>query len=87
MDRFEEARHLAGEALDITETPASAEFDYAISAVAPVVTNLILRVRDGDHVPASCRLPAGATIENRVKIDELYHSSDAKLLQSIADVA
>lgn len=86
-NRLEEARQLAGEALDITETPSSAEFDYAISTAAPVAGNLILHVRDGGHVASIVPVPEGANGENRVKIDELYHRTDAATLRAVADVA
>ncbi|MBM7049261.1 NADP-dependent oxidoreductase [Rhizobium lusitanum] len=86
-NRLEEARQLAGEALDITQTPSTAKFDYAISAAAPVAGNLILHVRDGGHVASIVPVPEGANAENRVKIDELYHRTDAETLQAVAEVA
>ncbi|MFB9037911.1 NADP-dependent oxidoreductase [Xanthomonas arboricola] len=85
--RLEEARQLAGEALDITETPSSAEFDYAISAAAPVAGNLIRHVRNGGHITSIVPVPEGANADHRVRIDELYHRTDAEMLQAVVEVA
>lgn len=84
---LEEARQLAGEALDITQAPSRAEFDFAISAAAPVAGNLIQHVRDGGHIASIVAVPEGANAENRVKIDELYHRTDAETLQAVAEAA
>jgi NADPH:quinone reductase-like Zn-dependent oxidoreductase len=86
-NRLEEARQLAGEALDITQTPSSAEFDYAISAAAPVAGNLIGHVRDGGHVASIVPVPEGANAEHRVKIDEIYHRTDVETLKAVVEVA
>ncbi|MGQ5354698.1 NADP-dependent oxidoreductase [Xanthomonas arboricola pv. corylina] len=85
--RLEEARQLAGEALDITETPSSAEFDYAISAAAPVAGNLIRHVRNGGHITSIVPVPEGANADHRVRIDELYRRTDAEMLQAVVEVA
>ncbi|WP_246705604.1 zinc-binding dehydrogenase [Rhizobium sp. P40RR-XXII] len=73
--------------LDITERPANAGFEYAISAAAPVIGNVILHVRDGGKIVSIVPVPEGASAENRVKIDELYHRTDAETLQAVAEVA
>lgn len=86
-NRLAEARQLAGEVLDITERPANAGFDYAISAAAPVAGNVILHMRDGGQIASIVPVPEGANAENRVKIDELYHRTDAETLQAVAEVA
>lgn len=86
-ERLEEARRLAGEALDITQRPDSATFDYAISAAAPVADNLIRHVRNGGHVASIVPVPDGANAGNRITIHELYHRTDAAMLAAVADVA
>lgn len=86
-DRIEEARELAGEALDITAMPASPSFDYAISAAAPVALNLIRHVRDGGQVASIVPVPEGANPGNRVRIHELYHRTDAGTLSAVASAA
>jgi NADPH:quinone reductase-like Zn-dependent oxidoreductase len=86
-ERLEEARQLAGEALDVTEPPAGATFDYAISAAAPVAGNLIRHVRDGGQVASIVPVPEGANADNRVTIHELYHRTDAGTLAAVADAA
>lgn len=83
-DRIDEARHLAGEALDITAPPADATFDYAISAAAPVALNLIRHVRDGGQVASIVPVPEGVNTGNRVRIHELYHRADACTLAAVA---
>jgi NADPH:quinone reductase-like Zn-dependent oxidoreductase len=85
--RLEEARQLTGEALDITKTPSRTEFDYAISAAAPVAGNLIRHVRDGGHIVSIVPVPEGANAELRLKIDEIYHRTDAETLKAVVDVA
>jgi NADPH:quinone reductase-like Zn-dependent oxidoreductase len=86
-DRLDEARALAGEAVDINATPVDAAFDYAISAAAPVAANLIRYVRDGGRVASIVPVPEGANPGNRVIIDELYHRTDAGMLEAVADAA
>ncbi len=86
-NRLEEARKLAGEALDITKTPSSAEFDYAISTAAPVAGNLIRHVRDGGHVACVAQVSEGLNAEHRVKISQIYHRTDAETLKAVVEVA
>ena len=86
-DRLEEARKLAGEALDITKRPTDATFDYAISAAAPVAGNLIGHVRDGGQVASIVPVPEDAKSRNRVTIHELYHRTDAEMLAAVAKAA
>ena len=86
-DRLEEARQLAGEALDITQTPIDAAFDYAISAATPVAGNVIAHVRDGGQVASIVPVPEDANAGNRVTIHELYHRTDAGMLEAVADAA
>lgn len=82
--RLAEARELAGEALDITEPPANATFDFAISAAAPVATNLIAHVRDNGRVVSIVPVPQGTNAGSRVIINELYHRTDASILEAVA---
>lgn len=86
-ERLEEARQLAGEALDITAAPASPAFDFAISAAGPVAGNLIAQVRDGGQVASIVPVPEGANAGNRVTIHELYHRTDAATLDAVLDAA
>ncbi|RUM22149.1 NADP-dependent oxidoreductase [Rhizobium vallis] len=86
-DRVDEARRLAGEAIDIGAPPTDATFDYAISAAAPVAANLIAHVRDGGQVASIVPVPEGANTGNRVTIHELYHRADASTLAAVADAA
>lgn len=86
-ERLSEARALAGEAVDITTSPESPGFDYAISAAAPVAENLIAHVRDGGQVASIVPVPEGAKTDNRVTIHELYHRTDAATLDAVLDAA
>ncbi|WP_375779380.1 NADP-dependent oxidoreductase [Bradyrhizobium sp. ma5] len=86
-ERLEEARRLAGEALDITQPPGNATFDYAISAATPVANNLIRHVRDGGYVASIVPVPDGTNVANRVTIHQLYHRTDPGTLAAVADVA
>lgn len=86
-ERLEEARQLAGEALDITAPPAGATFDYAISAAAPAAMHLIQHVRDGGQVVSIVPVPEGANTGNRVRIQEIYHRADAATLEAVANAA
>lgn len=86
-ERLEEARKLAGEALDITAPPAAAVFDYAISAAAPVAGALIAHVRDGGVVASIVPVPEGANSGGRVTIHELYHRTEAATLDAVLEAA
>lgn len=86
-ERLDEARELAGDALDITVPPASATFDYAISAAGPVAGNLIRHVCNGGVVASIVPVPADANADNRVTIRELYHRTDAAMLDAVLDAA
>ncbi|WP_095203673.1 NADP-dependent oxidoreductase [Mesorhizobium carmichaelinearum] len=86
-DQLEEARQLAGEALDITQPPAAATFDYAISAAAPAASNLIRHVRDGGQIASIVPVPEDGNVRDRVTIYELYHRADAATLAAVADAA
>jgi NADPH:quinone reductase-like Zn-dependent oxidoreductase len=86
-DRLEEARDLAGEAIDITSVPVEATFEHAISAAAPAALNLMRHVRDGGQVASIVPVPEGANPGSRVRIHELYHRTDAATLSAVARVA
>lgn len=86
-ERLAEARELAGEALDIGVPSASPKFDFAISAAAPVAGHLIAHVRDGGQVASIVPVPEGANAGNRVTIHELYHRTDAAMLDAVLDAA
>lgn len=86
-ERLNEARDLAGEAVDITVSPAAATFDYAISAAAPVAEHLIGHVRDGGRVASIVPVPKDANADGRVMIHELYHRTDAATLDAVLDAA
>jgi len=85
--RLDEALKVAGDALDITVSPASPTFDFAISAAAPVAGNLIGHVRDGGQVASIVPVPEGAKAGNRVIIHELYHHTDTVTLDAVLDAA
>jgi len=86
-ERLEEARSLAGQALDITVPAAERVFDFAISAATPVALNLIGHVRDGGRVASIVPVPEGANINNRLTIYELYHQTDAATLDAVLAAA
>lgn len=86
-ERLDEARAVAGDALDITVPAASPVFDFAISAAAPVAGNLIGQVRDGGQIASIVPVPEGANAGNRVTIHALYHRTDAATLDAVLDAA
>lgn len=87
-DRLDEARELAGDAIDISSAPPSTSvFDLAISAAGPVAAHLIGNVRDGGRIASIVPVPDGANAGNRVTIHELYHQTDAKTLDAVIDAA
>jgi NADPH:quinone reductase-like Zn-dependent oxidoreductase len=85
--RLDEARELAGEALDITQPPSHAMFDHAISAAGAVAEQLIAHVRDGGQVASIVPVPPDANPGNRVVIHEIYHRTDAATLDAVLDAA
>jgi NADPH:quinone reductase-like Zn-dependent oxidoreductase len=86
-ERLEEAEELAGEALDITMPPVNATFDFAISAAGPVAGHLIQHIRDGGQVASIVPVPEDANPGNRVTIHELYHRTDAAMLNAVLETA
>ena len=86
-ERLNEGRELAGEALDITQAPAGATFDHAVSAAGPVAGNLIAHVRDGGHVASIVPVPQDANAGSRVVIHEIYHRTDAAMLDAVLHAA
>ncbi|WP_049733017.1 NADP-dependent oxidoreductase [Rhizobium ecuadorense] len=82
-ERLNEGRGLAGEALDITVAAASPSFNYAISTAGPVAGNLIGHVRDGGAIASIVPVPEGANAAGRVIVRELYHRTDAAMLDAI----
>lgn len=86
-ERLEEARSLAGEAIDITALPASGAFDYAISTAGPVTLNVLANVRNGGQVASIVPLPEGANADNRVTVHQLYHRTEADTLDAVAQAA
>jgi len=86
-ERLNESQELAGEALDITVPAASPSFDYAISTAGPVAGNLIGNVRDGGTVASIVPVPEGANAGDRVTIHELYHRTDAAMLDAVLAAA
>ncbi|CAB3764778.1 oxidoreductase [Burkholderia puraquae] len=87
FERLDEARNVAGHALDITVQPTIQSFDFAISAAAPVAHNLIGHVRDGGVIASIVPVPPAANIDNHVTIHELYHRTDVATLDSVLDAA
>ncbi|MCA7953510.1 NADP-dependent oxidoreductase [Burkholderia seminalis] len=86
-ERLEEARTLAGEAVDITVAASKPDFDFAISAAAPVAGNLISHVRDGGTIASIVPVPEGANATGRVTIRELVHQTEAATLDAVVDAA
>jgi len=86
-ERLEEARRVAGEALDITAAPTEATFDFAISTAAPVALNLIRHVRDGGQVASIVPVPDDANPGDRVRVHALYHRTDGAMLADLAQAA
>lgn len=81
--RLAEGRALAGDAIDITAPPTSPTFDYAISAAAPVAGLVVAHVRDGGQVASIVQTPDGANQGGRVHVHQLYHRTDAKMLEAV----
>lgn len=86
-ERLEEARGLAGEAIDITKCPAEATFDFAISTAPAVAGNLIAHVRSGGQIASIVPLPEGANADHRVIIHELRHRTDVAMLDAVLKAA
>ncbi|MGN7754620.1 NADP-dependent oxidoreductase [Sinorhizobium sp. 22678] len=82
-ERLHEGQELAGEVLDITVPTARPSFDYAISTAGPVADHLIGNVRDGGKVASIVPVPEGANAGNRVTIFEIYHRTDAAMLDTV----
>jgi NADPH:quinone reductase-like Zn-dependent oxidoreductase len=85
--RLDEARSLAGEALDITQPPEHPDFDLAISAAAPVAAQLIGHVRDGGKVVSIVPVPEGANADKRVTVLQIRHRTDGAMLAAALDSA
>lgn len=86
-ERLEDARSLAGEAIDITEQPAAATFDFAISTAPAVAGILIDHVRDGGQVASIVQVPGGANVDDRITIHELRHYTDADTMAAVLKAA
>lgn len=86
-ERLEDARNVAGEALNISVLPNSPAFDFAISTAAPVAGNVIEHVRDGGKIASIVPVPEGVNANNRVTILELYHQTDAATLDAVLAAA
>jgi NADPH:quinone reductase-like Zn-dependent oxidoreductase len=86
-ERLEEARQLAGEAIDLGAPPAAPAFDYAISTAPPVVETVVANVRDGGQVASIVQAPEGLNADNRVTIHQLFHRTDAATLDAVAKAA
>lgn len=86
-ERLSDARALTGEAIDITQTPTAAMFEFAISTAPAAAGNLIGHVRNGGQVASIVPIPEGANSHNRVTIHEIYHRSDAHTLDAVLKAA
>lgn len=86
-ERLEEARAVAGDAIDITIPASKPDFDFAISAAAPVAVNLIGHVRDGGTIASIVPVPEGANATGRVTIRELIHQTEAAIMDAVLDAA
>lgn len=86
-ERLDEARRLAGDAVDISVLPATAGFDLAISAAAPVAAKLLAHMREGGKVASIVHLPDGTAVPDGVTLLEVYHRTDAGMLAAVAAAA
>lgn len=86
-ERLEDARLLAGEAIDITKPPVEATFDFAVGTVSAVMGNLIKHVRDGGQVASIVQIPEGVNADHRVTIHELRHRTDVDTLNAVLKAA
>ncbi len=86
-DRLEEAKALAGEAIDIGVAPTAPTFDLAISTATPASANALANIRSGGKVFAVARLPEGVNADNRVTVVSGRHRTDPIVLQAVADAA
>lgn len=86
-DRLDEARSVAGHAIDLAQAPDSSQYDKAISTAAPVISQLIGHVRDGGLVVSIVPVAEGEDREGAVSIQQLYHRTDAKTLAEVAKAA
>lgn len=86
-ERLESARLLAGEAIDITESPTEATFDFAISTAPAVTGNLIAHVRDRGQIASIVQVPEQANANHRVTIHELIHRTDVTTLNAVLKAA
>lgn len=90
-DRVDEARRVAGEALDITVAPTTPSFDYAISTAAPVMQHVIDHVRkDGTVVNIVPEVPASMSehaASKQVRLVQVRHRTDAETLSAVAAAA
>jgi NADPH:quinone reductase-like Zn-dependent oxidoreductase len=86
-ERLDEARRLAGNALDITAPATTAGFDLAIHTAAPVTANVLAHMRKGGKVASIVRLPEGTAVSSGVTVIELFHRTDAAMLAEVAAAA
>lgn len=84
-ETFAEARTVANELLDITETPLHASFDYAIVAAPAAAANTVRHVRDGGTIGAVGAPPAD--LNPLVTFTSIRHHDDPAVLQAVADAA
>jgi len=86
-ERIESARLLAGEAIDITKMPDTADFDFAISTTYSVAKNLIAHVRNGGHIASIVQIPDGINNDQSVFIHELFHQTDMDTMNDVLGAA
>lgn len=87
LERLEDARLVAAEAIDIGAFPATAAFDLAISTAAPVAANVLAHMRPGGKVASIVRMPEGTAVPEAVQLIELYHRTNAAMLADVAAAA
>lgn len=85
--RLDEARALAGEALDITVPATAPSFDFAILTAAPVAGELISHVKEGGQIANIVMLPEGTNADQRVTIHPIFHRTDAATLDAVLAAA
>lgn len=86
-EQLAEARQLVGEVIDLSESPVSPGFDFAVSAAQPAAGQVVQHVRDGGRIASPVQTPQGVNADNRVTIEMVMAQNDPAKLQALADAA
>jgi NADPH:quinone reductase-like Zn-dependent oxidoreductase len=85
--RLAEARQVAGEAVDIGQSPVSPKFDFAVSTAAPIAGALLRFVRDGGKVASPVQTPEDANPNGRVTVTQIFAHDNAEMLRDVVKAA